>query len=71
MYEVKGHYVWYKDNNGRFLTKFFPTSDYSQIIKYFEENDDFKYLSNCCEVKTFYDSEMENLIKFMIELNNL
>lgn len=71
MNTVKGHYVWYKDNQGRFLTKFFPTSDYSQITKYFGEHEELQYLSNCCEVKTFSDSEMYNLIKLMIELNNL
>lgn len=71
MYVVKGHYVWYKDNHGRFLTKFFPTSDYTQIRKYFEEHEELEYISNYCEVKTFNDSEMDNLIKLMIELNNL
>ena len=71
MYAVKGHYVWYKDNHGSFLTKFFPTSDYSQIRKYFGEHEELEYLSNCCDVKDFYDYEMEDLIKLMIELNNL
>ena len=71
MYTVKGHYVWYKDKHGRFLTKFLPTSDYEQVRKYFAENDELEYISNYCEAKTFYDTEMDNLIKLMIELNNL
>ena len=71
MYSVKGHYVWYKDNHGRFLTKFLPTSDYEQIRKYFVEHDELEYISNYCDVKTFNDDDVSNLINSMIELNNL
>ena len=71
MYAVTGHYVWYKDNHGEFITKFLPTSTYEQIIKYFNEHDELEYISNYCETKTFDDSEVDNLIKQMIELNNL
>ena len=71
MYVVKGHYVWYKDNHGKFLTEFLPTSDYEQIRKYFKEHGEFEYISNYCDVKTFNDDDTDNLIKLMIYLNNL
>ena len=71
MYVVKGHYVWYKDNHANFVTKFLPISDYEQIRKYFKEHEELVYISNYCDLKTFNDDDMVNLLKLMIELNNL
>lgn len=68
---VNGYYVWYKDKDGRFTTEFFPTSNYKQIAKYFDEHDELTLLSTSYEPKRFYDSEKIMLLEKLLLLNNL
>lgn len=69
--KVKGHYVWYKSNEGSYCTKFLPTSDYDCVRKYFEEHSELEYLANVLDKKIITESEKNELFHQMLELNNL
>ena len=69
--KAKGYYVWCRNNEGRFLTKFLPTTDYNAVKKYFEEHSELEYLANTIDERIFIESEKNELFHQMLELNNL
>lgn len=69
--KAKGYYVWCRNNEGRFLTKFLPTNDYNALEKYFELHQELEYLSHIIDEKIFRENEKEELFRQMLELNNL
>lgn len=68
---AKGYYVWLKNQDGRFSTKFIPTTNYKCVCKYFEEHSELEYLSSIPGERIFNENEKNELFKQMLELNNL
>ena len=69
--EVRGYYVWVKNQDGEFSTIFLPTTDYDTLTKYFKIHCELEYLGNVFETRIFNENEKTEIFKQMLELNNL